>query len=70
MRLDLGKEAVEGVGRGDCVLQSAALAESRDVFRGIIEANAVSGAMSAEDFNSRGGHVSLEPGYINLLSTS
>jgi hypothetical protein len=70
MTLDLGKEPVEGVGRGDSVFQSAALTEGHDVFGGIVEADAISGAMSAEDFDSRGGHIGLEAGHINLFSTS
>jgi hypothetical protein len=35
-----------------------------------LEANAIGGAVSAEDFDSRGGYVGLEASNVNLLSTS
>jgi hypothetical protein len=39
--------------------QSTALAEGDDFFRGILEPNAICGAVSTEDFDSRRGHVGL-----------
>lgn len=57
--LDQGEEAVQRCGRSDGAMERAALTVSHDVLRGIMETNAISRAMSAEQFHVGGGEISL-----------
>jgi hypothetical protein len=71
-KLDLKQteEFVECLRGRNSFFQSTALAEGDDVFRRILEANAICGAVSAKEFNSRGGHIGLKAGNVKLFSTS
>jgi hypothetical protein len=70
LELKQGEEPTQCLRGLDGPFQSTALAEGDDVFWGILEAHAICGALSAEDFYSRCGHIGLQAGNVKLLSTS
>ena|SRR5579864_2124166 len=70
MGLDLGKEAVERLGRGDCPLKGMSLPKSHNVFQRVLETNAVGRAVRAQQLHAGGGKIRFKAGHVNLLSTS
>jgi hypothetical protein len=68
--LDLGKEAVQGLGGGDAALEGAAFPKCNDILRGILEANPVGGAMCAQQFHGSRCQISSKTANINLSPSS
>jgi len=64
------KVTIDGLRRGYGLFQSVAFAEGYDIFQGVLKANAICGAVGAENFNSRGGNIRLKAGNVIMFLTS
>jgi len=67
---ELGKKAVQRLGRSDRSLQAAPVPESNYVSQGILEANTVRGAVRAQQLHAGGCEIGFEAGNINLFPGS